>query len=96
MIVARILRMLPAIGLNDQPSSLTNEISDERTDRLLAAELSAVQLPGSKDGPKLALGVGKFAPQPLGFGESRLIVTSHALTLPPLRGSLPLPQGERK
>jgi hypothetical protein len=45
LVPADIDGMLPAIQLNDQLCRRTEEINDERTDRLLAPELQPAQSP---------------------------------------------------
>jgi len=87
--------MLAAIRLNDQPMLLTHEIGNEGTDWLLSPELGAGKLPIAQHGPQFALGVSQLAAKALRFVERIRGVAGHALTLPPLRGSLPLPHGER-
>src|SRR5438270_8075106 len=87
--------MLPTICLDDQPLLLANEVDDERPDRLLTTKLGALNLSASKGGPKRSFGICHVAAQALCPRESLASVTRHALTLPPLCGSLPLPRGER-
>src|SRR5438270_5854373 len=87
--------MLPTLGLDEQPPLLADEVNDERPDRLLTTKLGAFDLSASKGGPKLPFGICHVAAQALCPRESLARVAGHALTLPPLRGSLPLPRGER-
>jgi hypothetical protein len=87
--------MLPAIGFNNQPAFLAHEVGYEWANRLLATKLHAVELAVAQHVPKLALCIGQFTTQALSLGERLAGVARHALTLPPLRGSFPLPQGER-
>ena len=95
-LIGVLSRMLTTIGFHDQPALLAHEIGNEWTDRLLPPELGAIQLAVAERGPELALGIGHFAAQALGPCERLTSVAGHALTLPPLRGSFPLPRGERE
>ena len=88
--------MLATIGFNDEAQFLANEVGDKWSNRLLATEFRALQLTIAQDEPQLSFGIGKFPPQPLCIGECLAGIASHALTLPPLCGSLPLPRGERE
>ena len=93
--IVSIFRVLAAIGFNNQSLLLADEVGDKRPDRLLAAELGAVQLAVSQRGPELSLGIRHLVTQTLCICERFASIAGHALTLPPLRGSLPLPRGER-
>ena len=93
--ISEVLGMLPAVRFDDKPLLLTHEVGDEWSDRLLAAELRAFDLPFAQNGPEFALRIGHFAAQAPSLRQCFPRVARHALTLPPLRGSLPLPRGER-
>jgi hypothetical protein len=56
--IGRAFRVLAAIGFDDQPCFVTNEVGDERTNRLLSSEFGAVELRAAKDRPKLPLRIG--------------------------------------
>ena len=94
-LITDALGMLSAIRLDDQTRLLANKVSDEGPNWLLPSKFCSIELRVPEDRPQLALCIGQITAETLGFLERGLIVTSHPLTLPPLRGSLPLPQGER-
>lgn len=50
-IFLRTVRMLSAINLDDEPSFKANEIDDEASDRRLAAEAMAIELPKAQVAP---------------------------------------------
>ena len=87
--IVRVVNVLAAVNLNDEPTRYACEISDERTDRSLPAEFVALKLPIAQSIPKPALGVGRVLAQLSG------LFTRHRQTLTRLRASPsahPLPQ----
>ena len=86
-----IFRVLPTIRFNNETAFLAYKIYNEGADRLLAAKFRVFQLPVAEDRPKLSFCIRQLTSQLLGFSQRFARVASHALTLPPLRGSLPLP-----
>ena len=87
--------VLAAVRFDDQALGLANEIDDKGSDWLLSAKLGTANVAASEHRPKSPFGVCHVSTQAFGFDERLLAVAGHALTLPPLRGSLPLPRGER-
>jgi hypothetical protein len=79
--VPRRLRMLSAIDLDRQLCVQTDEINDETSDRVLAAELRA-QLLAAHATPEPALGVGQIAPQ---LPRVRYDANHRPRRLPPVR-----------
>ena len=55
--VIRGLRMLPAVGFDDQPLRHADEIGDKRADRMLSTELCRGEAPGTEQIPEQSLGI---------------------------------------
>ena len=90
------LGVLPAVRLDDQRSLETGEIDDVRRDDVLALELERRQSAVAKHGPEAPLGgcrIGAHFASPVAQFAARWRSSFEGtpLTLPPLRGSLPLP-----
>jgi hypothetical protein len=81
-LVPRTIRVLSAIGFNDEPALATNEIDSVRADRLLPNELESVQSARAKLIPEYALGVCGCAAQASRTNGPGLVSTSHAVTPP--------------
>ena len=94
--VACAVGMLTSVSLSNQPGLMAHEVGDKRSDWLLPAKLCTCQLRTVKNRPQFAFGIRHYAAKLLRPGQRCLIITDHALTLPRLRRSLPLPQGERE
>ena len=83
-IILGTIAMLAAVGLDDQPGLMTDEVGDERPNGLLSSELGAVELARPQQAPQGPFRIGQVTAQPLSSIECRTVITPH----PPRLGSL--------
>jgi hypothetical protein len=80
--ITPIIRMLPAIDLDNETTIAANQIDRVRTDRLLPDELVAVQRARPGSAPQGVLGIGRIATQTSGTFGFRFISLAHVATPP--------------
>jgi hypothetical protein len=80
--VARIVRMLSAIDLNNETAFAANKVDRVRTDRFLANKFMAGKTARPQPVPKRFFGFGCGAPQASGALSFDLVSGSHAATPP--------------
>jgi len=67
--IGRAIRVMRAVGLDDQAVSQADKVSDIAAQRELTAELQAVEPPVAQELPQETLGRGRFATQAASKGE---------------------------
>ena len=80
--IARIIRMLSAIDLDNQTAFAANEIDNVGTDRVLPNKLISVQPARAQPEPERGFGVRGDLPKTSGALSFDLISSSHAATPP--------------
>jgi len=83
--------MLTSIELDNQPTFHTAKVSNETSDRMLAAKFRAAYLPRPQSRPESAFGIGLVAAESAGSVFQCGRIGLHSVTL-----TLTLSQGERE
>jgi hypothetical protein len=80
--IARVIRVLPSVDLNNEATITANKIDDIGTDRILPDELVSIQPARPQPMPERRFGIRSGLPQTPGASCFHFVRRPHAATLP--------------